>query len=124
MTAEYEIHTVGPDDCILAIRYPLNLIETQGITITSDKVDLNSVLSLTTAEQGLNYALKANSNGLQITYGDSRNILILKNVEEDVKAGRRFRLVLTGFTAVDVNTLESNNIEVLVYWKNTYSVLS
>lgn len=111
-------------DHYIVIRYPMNIVKAESVVVTTNPVTSTSLTSLTESEQALNYDLKFNSKGLQINYGETNEELILLNADENLQAGRRFNLLFRGFTVLDNNTLVTNNIEVIVIWKNTFSVFS
>ena len=94
-------------DHIIVINYPKDTVSPP-ISVSSIKTSFNDI------------ALKGN---LSIrTFGE--NSLALEGINEDLVPGRQFFLTLMGFTALNTNLGSPAPIEICVFYKNTYSVVS
>lgn len=69
-------------------------------------------------------ALTTNDQGLQIAGGFEDNTLKIINVNEFLKKNRMFGISLSGLSALKGFSLREGNLELFVYRKNTYTIVS
>lgn len=102
-------------DNTIVITYPTSLVATAATTVTTQ-----AAVSGTTDKT--KFALTASSSGLTVA-AFGTGALVISGIGEDLIPGRTFTLTLTGWKAVAApTTTATSNIEVFVYYKNTYSI--
>ena len=97
-------------DHVIVFQYPTTTVTAAGTVLTAQAA----------ANDPLQVALKGN---LAIAPFGSNGVF-LSGVGEDLIPGRQFQISLKGWKALDSNIGVTGAITVLVYYKNTYSVLS
>jgi hypothetical protein len=99
-------------DSLFVIKFPTDSVTTPtGISTSSnDPIDVRQ------------QALKAEKDQLSLTYLTNDSVSIL-GINEDLVAGRQFKLTLKNFTAISAKA-SNKNIELIIYYLNSYSQLS
>jgi hypothetical protein len=97
-------------DSYLVFRYPTNVVKGPA-SISSEAVVANENLS------------RALSGNLAIQSFGTDAILVT-GISEDLIQNRQFQITLKGWQALDNLTDNARNLEVIVFYKNTYSIYS
>ena len=79
-----------------------------------------SVTSTKAGNDALSGLLKGSLNFKQF----GTNSLVLQGIAENLVPGRKFNINLNGFTALNTDIGTPQDIQVIVYYKNTYSIVS
>lgn len=97
-------------DHIIVFQYPSNTVSPAGTVVTSNAA----------ANDPLQVALK----GTLALKTFSSNSFYVDGVGEDLIPNRQFVLSLKGWKALDTNVGNTANLNLVVYYKNTYSIVS
>ena len=101
---------ISKADHVIIIKYPSDTVKAARNVISVGDLTANSLIQ----KLGGKLSLKA--------YGEDK--LVLEGWDEDIIPNKRFRITLKAFTALNTNLDRSTDIEVYVYYKNSYTVLS
>lgn len=82
-------------------------------------------IGLNNTSQTASNSLSANSQGLKLSQFLNRGRYELQNIGENLYAGRKFKLSISGFdTDENVGKYGTENLVVEIFWRNTNSILS
>jgi len=101
---------ISAADHIIVFKYPTDAVSPAGTVVTADAAPSDT----------LQVALKGNL-GVK-TFGTDG--IYLDGVGEDLIPNRQFKLTLKGWKSLDTNIASNLSLFAIVYYKNTYSVLS
>lgn len=105
---------INSSDIFITFNYN-NQIVSSPISVESKDLIFNDKLLVTT---------KALQGNLSLSSTSSNNLVILNGINEDLYPGREFQLILKGWKALDQYINTFSPLEIKVYYKNTYSLIS
>jgi len=105
---------IAANDVVFTFRFNSNVVSAAQSAISNS-------LNLGTSTDPLSAALKGSLTVSLSTTGDT---LILSGLTEDLIPNRQFQLVLKSWKALDKVTNSLSPLEMMVYYKNTYSLIS
>ena len=89
--------------------------------VTAAQSAISNSLNLGSSTDPLNAAVKGS---LTVSTATSGDLIVLSGITEDLIPNRQFQIVLKSWRALDKKTNELSPLEMRVYYKNTYSLIS
>lgn len=108
------------NDCTIVIKLPYQSIDVSNINISTTSVTTGTS-STTSADLS---ELKSKTGKTLLLNNISQGMYAITNIGEDLVENREFIIQLKNIKALDTIINTSQNIEVIVYWKNSFSILS
>ena len=108
---------INKNDIYFSIQYPHTTIN-KATSVTSDK-SVNAISTGTSVDP------KYKSLSSDIIIKDfTQNSFLVENLEDDFYPGREFQLIFSNWQALDTNMNSLQSISLVVYYRNTYTVIS
>lgn len=106
-------------NCVIVINYPNSNVDDSKLLLISKLSNKDN------SQKSNNYYPLTEIEEKKITYSKlSDSSILIENIGEDLDLNREFLIELQNLYALDSNLNVVEDIEVIVYWKNTYSILS
>ena len=105
---------ISASDLVFTFRFNKNYVYPAQSAISNS-------LNLGTTIDPLSNAIKGSLTLTTFATGDT---VLLSGITEDLIPNRQFQIVLKSWKALDLNTNSQSPLEMMVYYKNTYSLIS